>query len=367
MKVCFLCGGFSKNGGIGRVISVLSDKLVEENDIEVYLCSFYKREATSYYKLNPYCKQDSLYPHMISMTNAMLTGHAVKKLCEYVYKNNIDIIIACGALFYPIAVLSAKKTKIQCICWEHTNPRNKSDYKFQDLARSFGAKRSDCNIVLTKSALQVYQTRFSKSRNIQIYNPIDPELMKGTVKYNCTSKKIISVGRLRPQKNFSRLLDIASVVLTNHPDWEWDIFGDGPLKNELEKKKESLQLGNQVHFCGQVSDLYERYQQYSFMVMTSDYEGFPMTLLEGAANCLPMISFDIPTGPSEIIVDSVNGFLCDKGDVEQMIKVIDDLISDDKLREKMSSASKKTAEQFETEGICNQWIKILNGIMKYQI
>lgn len=362
MRVCFLCRGFSSNGGIGRVIAILSNKLVD--NLDVYLLSFYAEESSAFYSINPRCKQAILYSGRISMTKALVFGHAVNKLCKYIKENRINVIIACGALFYPLAVLAGKKAGIKSICWEHTNPNNNSDYKFQDIARKFGAKRSDLNIVLTKNALQVYQARFPKGKTVQVYNPIDPSLMKTEHEYDVTSKKIISVGRLRPVKNFSRLLDIAAVVLNDHPEWEWDIYGDGPLKMELEAKKEVLGLGRQVHFRGQVSDLYDRYPEYSFMVMTSDYEGFPMTLLEGSAHRLPMIAFDVATGPSEIIKNEKNGFLCKKGNESEMVRYIERLISDDHLRIRLSEGSRETITDFDVLSIKNKWVDFIENLAK---
>lgn len=297
------------------------------------------------------------------MTKAILMQNAIKKLCDYIRENNIDIIIACGALFYPMAVIAARKTGVKSICWEHTDPNNKSDYNFQDIARRFGAKRSDANVVLTRSALQVYQSRFPKANNLQIYNPIDPSLLSCNFDYDLNSRRIISVGRLRPQKNFSRLLDIAVEVLKDCPEWEWDIFGEGPLRDQLEAKRNDLGLEKQVHFCGQVPDLYERYHNYSFMVMTSDYEGFPMTLLEGAANKLPLVAFDVPTGPSEIIENGKNGFLHKNGDIEGMVCSIRKLIENSSIRSSASEFSFRTIEIFEVSNIKKAWMKLTEEIM----
>ena len=364
MNICFLTAGFHSNGGIGRVVSILSDKLAARADIEVFLCSFSDIKAESYYSLNPKCHHTYLFPSRITMQNALLRGHAVKKLKSYIHQNKIDVIIACGALFYPLAAIVARKTGIKLVCWEHTDPNNKADYKFQDLSRKYGAKRSDCNVVLTKSALNIYETRFPKARNIQVYNPIDPILLKNDSKYAVNSKKIISVGRLRPQKNFSRLLDIAKEVLSQFPDWTWDIYGEGEQRGMLEEKCRNLGLESKVNFVGQVGDLYERYAGYSFMVMTSDYEGFPMTLLEGAANGLPMVAFDVPTGPDEVIRNGENGFICAYDSDSQMVEAICTLIRDRELRESMSLKCKDTVSIFDLNRICEQWVVLLKGLVK---
>ena len=118
-------------------------------------------------------------------------------------------------------------------------------------------------------------------------------------------------------------MKVASEVLPKFPDWQWDIFGQGEDLEELIRLAKEAQIDEQMHFNGQVTDLYERYKQYSIMVMTSRYEGFPMTLLEGIGNGLPLVSFDIPTGPSEIIDDGENGYLLQEGDINGMVYRLD--------------------------------------------
>ena len=361
MKVCFFQGGFAANGGIGRVVSVLSGALAERG-IDVYLCAFYERKADAYYEISPLCKRTELFNHPVSMAKAMTQGKAVKKLSEYITANGIEIIIACGALYYPLCTLAAEKAGIKLVCWEHINPKIKNDYKFQDASRKFGAKRSSCNVLLTRSALEIYNGRFKGKNNVQIYNPIDPALLSKGTGYDTNSKSIISIGRLCYQKNFSRLLDIAAEILPNHPDWKWDVYGEGDLREELTQKCESLGLSGRVRFLGHVGDLYDRYKNYAFTVMTSRYEGFPMTLLEGAASGLPMISLDIETGPSEIIEDGINGFLADNDNNQSIINAIETLIENDDLREKMSAEAKKTAARFSISNITDNWMDILNTL-----
>ncbi len=357
MNICFLFGGFSASGGIGRVTSILSNEL-QNNGYQIYLCAFGEHKDPATYPINNECKRFAIYPENRSMAKAILFENAAGKLCKYIKSNQIDVIIACGALFYPMAAIAAKRCKIRLICWEHISPNIKSDYKFQDQGRSYGAKRSDVNVLLTRSALEIYNQRFPKSNNIQIYNPIDPSLAEKVPTYSIDSKKIISVGRLGPQKNFDRLIDIAKKVLPEHPDWVWDIYGEGDYRERLEKHVDSAGLNGRVRFLGQVSDLYDKYSEYSFMVMTSDYEGFPMTLLEGASQALPMVSFDIETGPNEIIENGVNGFLCDKANDDEMVTCVNRLIDDSTLRKNMSDSAYLTSKRFSIDSIIKKWEEV---------
>ena len=117
-----------------------------------------------------------------------------------------------------------------------------------------------------------------------------------------------------------------------------------------------------MHFCGQVTDLYNRYKEYSFMVMTSRYEGFPMTLLEGCGNSLPLVSFDIPTGPDEIIDDGENGFLLDTEDCDGMVKRIIQLIENLDLRREMSEKSLIKSKAYKIKDICNAWYNAIQTV-----
>lgn len=361
MNICFFLGGFHQNGGIGRVTSMLINKLVETENINITALCYFNTKSPNIYQISDKITQEYFLLNYQSMTKLLLTG-GIRKLRKYLCDNNIDIVIACGALFFPICTLACKKIKTKCICWEHSNPEGNSDHKNQYYARRFGITLSDLNVVLTNSALNIYKEKYHAHKTIQIYNPIDPEVFTHSTEYNPECNRIISVGRLTYQKNFQCAVDVAKIVLKKHPDWEWDIFGKGEEESSLKSSIISAGLEQQMHLCGQVTDMYDRYGRYSFIVMTSRYEGFPMTLLEGSGNALPLVSFDIPTGPNEIINDGENGFLVKPFDVAEMANKIDLLISNSDLRSKMSAKSREMCKRFTEKEIVEQWITILKTL-----
>lgn len=362
MKICFMLGGFTQNGGIGRVTSILINRIASDcPDIEIVTLSYFKTGKPNLYSIHEKIEQTIFLDKYCNMSKLMLTG-GVKKLKKFLFDNEIDVIIACGALFYPICVNAVKNTDKKCICWEHTDPQRNSDHKGQNLCRRYGVSRSDINVVLTKSALDVYKNIFNAHNTIQIYNPIEDTVFKYFKGYDKSSKRIISVGRLTYQKNFENAIEVARRVLPNYPEWTWDIYGDGELREKLQTTIRKYGLENRVNLKGQVADIYRRYHDYSFMVMTSRYEGFPMSLLEGMGNGLPLISYDISTGPNEIINDSKNGFLVKNSDSESMVKSISRLIDDSDLREKMSNYCIKMSDNFKEGKIVEQWISILKQL-----
>lgn len=150
--------------------------------------------------------------------------------------------------------------------------------------------------------------------------------------------------------------------MPEYPLWTWDIYGEGELKDSLQKMINENGLSEKIRLMGQVSDLYDRYRDYAFMVMTSRYEGFPMSLIEGAANRLPLISFDIPTGPNEIIVDGVNGYLINADSDKDMVVKIRKLIENQEIRESMSKEVYQLTQAFAMERILKQWKILFNKL-----
>ncbi len=359
MNICFLLGHLTANGGIGRVTSMIVNQLVCRPNVHCCILSYYNTGKPLFYQIDPRVQLGYLMQNYSSMAKYMLCqGH--KNLAGYLKEKKIDILIACGALFFPISVLASKKAHTRCICWEHTAPELNSDYKGQALARRFGIKRSDFNVVLTKRSLNTYINKFKCRNTVQIYNPIDRKVLDCAGTYSNESKRIISVGRLSFPKNFGLAIEVADKVLKQHADWNWDIYGEGEEREHLEEKIRALHLEGKVNLRGQADNLYELYQKYSFMVMTSRYEGFPMSLLEGMGNSLPLVSFDIDTGPDEIIQDGINGFLLQPGDRDGMIRRIEELITNDALRKRFSAASNEKAKQFSIDTIIDEWINLFN-------
>jgi glycosyltransferase involved in cell wall biosynthesis len=359
IKVCFILGGLC-GGGIGRVSSIIMNELANISDFEMHALLYEIPAKPEIYELNPKITKDYILENHANMANAILKEHAISKVANYLKKNKIDITIACGDLFYIVTMVAAKIAKTKVLCWDHTSMYAVTDQRFQRFIRKFGFWFSDFYLVLTRESFDYYKKKRKQKALYQIYNPIENKAIKSP-QYNIESKKIISVGRITYQKNFPRLLEIAHAVFQKHPDWTWDIYGSGDL-DKLKQRVHELSLENNVFFKGQVNNLYERYQDYSIMVMTSRYEGFPMTLLEGAANRLPLISFDIHTGPNEIIQNGINGFLCASSSDKEIVDRICELIENPLLRRNMSRESFETTKQFNIDTIVAQWDKLLKMI-----
>ena len=358
-KICFLLGSL-QGGGVGRVASLLSNVLIKE--FEVHIISYCKSKENELYFFNESVKRHYLFEKLYSIRKAVLLKNAIWKLAHILKQNKIDVLICCDAIYFVLGVFAAKKAKCKCVCWEHTSPLI-VEHKFHNMSRRIGMKHSTKYIVLTKAAENHYINKYPKFKHkiVQIYNPISLEFKKSQT-YNKESKKIISVGRLSYPKNFERLISIISIVFSEYSDWELHIYGDGPLKNKIQSLIYNKKMDKQVFLMGQVKDICTVYQHYAFQIMTSRYEGFPMTLLEAAINGMPLISFDISTGPNEIIINNENGFLIQESSDDDMINAIKTLIKSSTLRKSMSEKSHSLIKKFVLEEVAKQWIQLLSKI-----
>lgn len=358
MNICFFLSDLQVNGGIGRVTSIIAKRLSHEDNINVFCLCYYDTGTPLLYEMNDRIQVDYLLKERISITAALFHG-MVGKLKKYLRNNNIDIAIGCGSMYTLPLILACKGiNRTKCFFWDHTSPYVNCEIRFQKVTRMFNCIFSNRNIVLTKAAKQYYDKIVKSKKNIVIFNPVDPQI-ECSSNYRLDSKKIITVGRLSAQKNYPCLIEIASIICKNHPDWIWEIYGDGELREDIEHLIRDKSLEKQLILKGQVKNIYEIYKESSILVMTSAWEGFPMVLLEASANRLPMIAFDIYTGPNEIIEEGVNGYLVEFDNKEEMVNRIESLISNPEKRASFSDNSYLLSNRFDLESIVNEWRRVL--------
>lgn len=206
-------------------------------------------------------------------------------------------------------------------------------------------------LVLTKEDKEQWNNEKIKV----IYNPISfyPEK-----KASLENKKVISVGRLEYQKGYDILIDVWKKVIEQKKDWILEIYGDGILKKELEEKIQELNLSKNLFLKGKEKNIEKRYLESSIYLMTSRFEGMPMVLLEAQSYGLPIVSFDCPCGPRDIITDSRDGFICKFGDIDTMVKKLIYLMNYEKERKEFGNRARKNVKQFEKEKIMKEWEKL---------
>lgn len=284
----------------------------------------------------------------------------IKSLRNYFRRNRIETVFSIGAGSNLFLILGCMGMRIRTIYCEHSNIiQMKYRDKSQQICQRLGARLCDYVITLTERDKKEFERKFPIRRGkIQyIYNWVEDEILLISNEYAAKSKRILTVGRIAPGKGMEELVLIAKRVLDKYTDWHWDIYGSGEKQyvEQIEKLIKQEKLETRLHMLGQADNMYARYGQYSFFVLTSKSEGLPMVLLEAKGNKLPLVSFDCPTGPAEIIRDGVDGYLIPQGDTEQMADKIEFLITNEDCRKKFSIASAGNLELFRKSEIIKKW------------
>lgn len=176
------------------------------------------------------------------------------------------------------------------------------------------------------------------------------------------SKRIMAAGRLNYQKGYDRMVAAWALVQKVHPEWHLDIFGHGPLREQILRQIKLTGIGNSITIHEPVSNILSEYRASSALILTSHFEGLPMVLLEGLSCGLPLVAFDIDCGPSDLIDDGKNGFLIPDGDIEGFAEAICRLIESEEMRQKMGAASLAKAAQFSTDKIIDKWEELFQRV-----
>lgn len=230
---------------------------------------------------------------------------------------------------------------------------------------------------LYKKAIQLVSVSNEIQKNIessypfknlsQIYNPIDFLTIEKLKKEenNFDFKYILGIGRMEDNvKQFDHLIE--SYANSNLPkgNIKLVILGEGKLKQKWNELAKLFNQEKNVAFLGNVSNPFAYYSNALFTVMTSKYEGFPMVLLESLACETPVVSYDLKSGPNEIIIPNENGILVENQNKLEMTKAMNEMISNKELYLHCKQNAKSSVERFSLENIGKQWLQLFNELKK---
>lgn len=178
--------------------------------------------------------------------------------------------------------------------------------------------------------------------------------------------RVIAVGRLDYQKGFDRLIEAWRIIHQHEDckDWILDIFGQGEWKEKLQDMIEACGLQDCVKLNAPTKQIGREYANSSMLVMSSNYEGFPMVMIEAMACGLPAVSFDFKCGPKDIIQHGVNGLLVKNGDIQGLADAMMHLMADEQLRQSMSSEARKVVETYSEEVVMRKWLELFEEVVE---
>ncbi|MDE6019703.1 MAG: glycosyltransferase [Ruminococcus sp.] len=351
VDLLIVCGSL-KSGGAERVISILSSPFADAFN-QVTIITW--RNEPIFYKIDNRVVIKSL-PKLAGSNKSL---KKIRHFRRYIKANRPNIILSFLTIFNLLTLLSLIGVNIPIIVAERNDPRFVKGGIFVKLIRNILYLKADGILCQTESIRQYFKGFLRKKTKI-IYNPITlSEESIGKALKTKKKPRIVSVGRLHPQKNQKLLIDSFCLFHKSHPSYTLSIYGTGILKENLEKYISDISMSDFIQLPGEQKHITEIILDAEAFVMTSDYEGMPNALIEAMCLGLPCISTKV-SGAVDLIENNKNGILIDR-DASDISKAICLIVDNNDIATTLASKSSIIFNQLKTETISKTWIDYINS------
>lgn len=351
MKISFVTNCLA-SGGSERVLSILANSLSDRgHDVEVLAM----HTPTVFYKLRPEVRY-------IFAGEACRSASIAKRfwwLRKHLKDNRPDVIVAFMNRVYCATLLSTIGLHIPVITSERNDPEYSAFY-VKCLIKVL-LPLTTHHVVQTEDIKAYYSKRIQRKTSI-IVNPVNDGVFD--LPNNIKKKDVIvSVGRLDPQKNQRMMISAFARVAYKYPTWRLVIYGEGPIRQELEALVAERNLSGRVLLPGRTEDVFRRMKEAKVFCLSSNYEGMSNALIEAICLGMPIVT-TLVSGVKELIKDGQNGIVTSVGNEKEFAMALDRLIGDEALQAEFANESIKQVHLFERENIVNQWEGLIETIVK---
>lgn len=380
VKIVYVVGGLYLPNGMSQVLSEKINYLAENTDFELYMILTERANEPWYYNISPKVKSinfDINFDELDTMPILKKIFAYYRKQRKYrtdftKYLMEIQPDITISTLRREINFINdipdgSKKIGEIHFGKSHYRVFNKQ-YLPAFINRYITSRwneklkreisKLDKFIVLTHEDKEAW----GNLNNIKvIHNPLTYFPSESST---CSNKNVIAVGRYTWQKGFDILIESWSIVYKKHQDWKLNIYGGGDSIS-YQKMAEQKGLSTTSISCNEaVKDIYNRYLDSSFFILSSRFEGFGLVIAEAMSCGLPTVSFACPCGPKDIIRDGEDGFLVENGNIKDLADKICYLIEHEDERKSMGKKAKEDVKRFDINIIMQQWIDLFNKLME---
>ncbi len=287
----------------------------------------------------------------------------IRTLRSAICDSKPDTVISFMDKINVLTLLATRWLNIPVLVSERIDPTRHCIGKIWEQLRQWTYPFADRIVVQTQ---RIQSSFFPKlhARTCIIPNPVVlPSVEKELLDKVLGERSLVAMGRLQQQKGFDLLIQAFAKLKDRYPQWILTILGEGSLRSQLESLRSQLGLAEQIHFPGLVKNTSEFLKQADLFVMSSRFEGFPNALCEAMACGLPVISFDCPSGPREIIRDGVDGVLVPTEDVSALAAAMERLMSDEQERKRLAVNAPCVTQRFSLENVMGMWSGLIEEVI----
>lgn len=341
-------------GGAERVLSVLSTPLADNFEAVQYVLW---EGGEPFYPVDERVKIVSL-PELSGKKGRNKQLLSFRRLVK---SEKPDLLLSFLTPYNMLVLLSTIGLNQKIVVAERTDPRRLlSGGKAGLWLRDWLYRRANGILTQTEYAKSCYDEKFAVKTAV-IYNPV--MMNDGQVGVALRTEKehlFVTAGRLEPVKGQTMMIDAFGAFHKSHPNYRLVIYGEGPMRETLQKQINNLGLQGAVVLAGRSNDLWNKIVNAEAFLLTSEYEGMSNALIEAMCLGLPVISTKV-AGATDLIKDGENGFLIDVHDMDSLTDRMTILADSPEQREQMGRGASEIYEQVRQDKICKQWIDYLKS------
>ena len=356
LRIALIVPGLTA-GGCERAVTLIANAWANRG-WQVTIITLERPEILPYFSLAP--KVDTLrlgIPTARSgpLRGAWLFAQRIRLLRKELRRLSPDLAISFLTRMNVLSILATLGSSVPVVVSERNNPAVQTFGPFWETLRRRLYPRAFGLVTLTKGAM----SRFPLEQRVRSWVIPNEANVPAGLQMRRGQKIVAAVGRLVPQKGFDLLLEAFARIGNEHVDWTLVIWGEGPERSRLEKKRDALGLRGRVHLPGVTRRPGLWIETADVFVLSSRYEGWGVVLLEAMTAGLPVVSFDCDYGPKEMITDGEDGMLVPKGDIDALSAALSRLLGDESLRERLAKAASVSACRFSPGRVMAQWDEVV--------
>lgn len=296
----------------------------------------------------------------------------VKRLRSAIKNEQPDVVVSFMDATNVLTLLATQRMRVRVVVSERIDPRHYPIAPGWQWLRRKLYPRASAVVVQTEAVADWVRVFLPAEKVHVIPNPVSVPTSEGAGSPGTADKCsnvvpsqpfIAAMGRLDRQKGFDLLLQ-AFAALSNDLDLRLVILGEGREREALTIQAAQLGISNRVIMPGRLADPFPILSKAQVFVLSSRFEGYPNALLEAMALRLPVVSFSCPSGPADIIVDGENGLLVELLSPHELSKVIEKMVRDRELRERLGSAAASSMKRFSPSVIADEWERLFELLLK---
>ena len=382
MKITLVIASLS-GGGAERVASAMANYWAERGR-EISLLTMCGSQHSSHFDLHPKVMRHDLgvkpfchsMPDQRSLNLLLGTLHSCSQAELNTFISDFNLILALREAIVnlrPRAVISfidvtnirtllaTQGLGLPVIISEHCDPHHNNIGAGWEGLRRRSYPQAKYLTVLTEEAAS-YFSGFMDNRVRVMPNPIPAAFRPAHDETETRHKKgrtLLAMGRLASEKGFDLLLQAFALIARRQPEWCLQIWGEGPLRSQLEHCASALGLTERVQFCGFTKSPIEVMRQADLFVVSSRCEGFSNVLAEAMACGLAVVSFDCPSGPRHIVRDGIDGVMVQAQDVPALAATLERLMVDEAERRRLAANAPQIVERFGIEKVMSLWEQLV--------